>query len=476
MRVKKPPPIPDSFWQSVFSPRTVVVVGKTTRPKAGSMYLRALINQGYRGKVTVVSTDSGGGFGYPCVDSIEELPHGIEYAILCVPAREVPDAVRRLARRGVRVAHVFSSGFGDLGTADGRLLEADVKRAADETGLRVIGPNCLGIFSPEVGLTYPPGIFPKEIGNVGFISQSGGTTQSLIWGSRYYYFGINKAVSLGNSVDLTAEDFLEVMIDDPGIEIIALYLEGISDSVRFMQLVRRGIVTKPIVILKAGLSEGGVSAAASHTGIMAGSAHIWEAAIRQAGAIRVQTLEELVQTVSAFAKKTGKVGERIALVNRGGGEGVVAADILPRMGLSVPAFSEETRRALAAIMPAAGTGFRNPVDFSAIGGYPGVFEKMLDIADADQNTDAVIYQHHIEFGHLFREGYNQYLLDAVIAFKERAQKMLLVVLPLYWSGEEWLRSFAYLNEKGVSTHPTIDGAATALHNLTQWKGKRPSPE
>jgi acyl-CoA synthetase (NDP forming) len=471
MPARRTPPAPDPLWRAVFFPKTVVVVGKTTRPKAGYLYLKALTNQGYRGKVIVVSTDAGDTMGYDAAGSIEALPDGVDYAIVCVPAREVSDTVRRLARRGVRVAHVFSSGFGDLGTEGGRRLETELKDAAREEGIRVIGPNCLGVFSPEVGLSYPPGIFPGEVGTVGFISQSGGTTQSLIWSSRVYSFRLNKAVSVGNSADLCAEDFLEVMIDDPGISIVALYVEGTSDGDRFMELVGRGTRTKPIVILKAGLSEAGASAAASHTGIMAGNSLVWEAAIRQSGAVRVETFEELVQVISAFAKRKARTGPRIALINRGGGEGVVAADVLQRMGLFAPAFSPETRRALSTIMPSAGTGFRNPVDFSAIGGYPGVFEKMFDIVDADDNTDTVIYQHHIEFAHLFREGYNQYLLDALVAFSERAKKTLLVVLPLYFSGEEWLRSFTYLNEKGVSTHPAIDGAAAAARSLAQWDGR-----
>jgi acyl-CoA synthetase (NDP forming) len=436
------------------------------------MFLSALIKQGYRGHVYAVSTDSGGGMGYEHFASIEQIPDGIEYAIICVPASEVPNAVERLARKGVRAAHVFSSGFADLETDGGRRLEEELRRVSVRTGVRVIGPNCLGVFSPEVGLSFPPGIFPKEKGNLGFISQSGGTAQSLVWCSKQYGYRVNKAVSLGNSVDLSVEDFLDYMIDDPEVEVVAIYVEGVDDTGRFMESVRRGLARKPIIILKAGLSEAGVSAAASHTGIMAGSAPIWDAAIRQTGALRVRTFEELIQTISAFTKKKGVVGRRIALVNRGGGEGVVAADILPEIGLSVPAFTQETQRALAAIIPSAGTGFANPVDFSAIGGYPGIFEKMLDIVDADPNTDTIIYQHHIEFAHLFREGYNQYLLDALVAFRERSKKTLFVVPPLYYSGEEWLRSFVYLNERGVSTHPSIDGAAMASLHVAEYQERR----
>lgn len=156
----------------------------------------------------------------------------------------------------------------------------------------------------------------------------------------------------------------------------------------------------------------------------------------------------------------------MALVNRGGGEGVIAADVLPRMGLDAPPYTETTVKRIADLIPDAGTGFRNPLDFSAVGGYPGVFEKMLDIIDEDEATDAIIYQHHIEFAHLFREGYNRYLMEALADFNDRSKKALYVVLPLYYSGEEWLESMMYLTGRGVPVSPTIVSAARVAANVS----------
>lgn len=472
--VAKPVPS-DTFWKSVFLPQTVAVVGKTGPAKGGSMFLHALVNQGYTGKVFVVSTDGGPSMGYDAFDSIDALPAGIDYAILCVPSKQVADTVRQLARKGVKAAHVFSSGFGDLENDEGRSRQDQLRRASRETGVRIIGPNCLGVYSPAVGIAFPPGIFPKGVGNIGMVSQSGGTTQALIWCGQHYAYRVNKAVSLGNTVDLSVEDFLEYMIADTAVEIIAVYLEGSSDTRGFMELVKRGSAIKPIIILKVGMSEAGAKAASSHTGILAGSGRIWDAALRQAYGIRVSTFEELVGAVSAFAKRRGTIGRRIALVNRGGGEGVVAADVLPGMGLVVAPFAEETQAKLASIIPSEGTGFINPVDFSLVGGLPGVFEKMFGIIDDDPETDMIIYQHQIEFAHLFKEGYNQYLLEAMVKVAAKTRKTFMVVLPLYYSGDEWLRSFVYLNENGISTHPTIEAAAAAARNLAAYeelKGSR----
>ena len=460
------------FWDAVFTPKAVTVVGKTGAPaKGGSMYVNALSTFGFNGTLYVVSTDNGGGLGYETYDRIEDLPIGIDYAILAVPAVEVPDAVRGLATKGVRVVHVFSSGFSDLENTEGDARTEALKSAARDTGIRIIGPNCLGVFSPTSGLTYPPGVFPRERGRIGFISQSGGSAQSLAWSGKYHGMYLSKAVSLGNSIDLSVEEFLAYLIDDDETDIIALYLEGTSDGRRLVELLTRAARKKPVVVFKVGLTEAGGRAVSSHTGIMAGSGHLWEAALHQSGSVMVETFDELAETLSALDKLTRKPkavrpGIRVALVNRGGGEGVIAADVLPRMGLHVTPYTDETVGRIADLIPDAGTGFKNPLDFSAVGGYPGIFEKMLDIIDEDEATDTIIYQHHIEFAHLFREGYNRYLMEALADFNDRSKKALYVVLPLYYSGEEWLESLMYLAGRGVPVSPTIAAAAKVVANVT----------
>ncbi|MBN1881136.1 MAG: CoA-binding protein [Deltaproteobacteria bacterium] len=459
------------FWDAVFTPKTAAVVGKTGSMKGGYMFVSALRTFGFTGTLYVVSTDNEGGLGYDTYDRIDDLPNGIDYAILAVPAIQVPDAVRGLAAKGVRIVHVFSSGFSDLENAEGKKRTDALMTAARETGVRIIGPNCLGVFSPTSRLTYPPGVFPQEKGRIGFVSQSGGSAQSLAWSGKHHKMFVSKAVSLGNSVDLSVEDFLAYLIDDDETEIIALYLEGTANGRRLAELLSRASKKKPVVVLKVGLTEAGERAVSSHTGIMAGSGHLWEAALSQSGSVTVATFDELTETLSALDKLTGRPktvppGIRVALINRGGGEGVIAADVLPRMGIHVPSYTDKTVKRIADLIPDAGTGFKNPLDFSAVGGYPGIFEKMLDIIDEDEATDAIIYQHHIEFAHLFREGYNRYLMEAIADFNDRSRKALYVVLPLYYSGEEWLESFMYLTGRGVPVSPAIIPAAHVVANVS----------
>lgn len=475
----------DPVWKAVFTPKSLIIIGKTQRFKGGYMFIRALKKFGFPGKIYVVSTDGedfSSGISATdeedcdenCLDievipSIDELAEGIEFAILAVPAREIPDTILALGEKGVKAAQIFSSGFGDLETDEGRRREADLRKASKESGVRVIGPNCLGVFSSEGGLAFPPGVFPRGAGDVGLVSQSGGTAQSITWRGKVYNYFLNIGVSIGNSVDLTVEDFLEYMAYNPEIRVIAIYVEGVRDGARFIRLIKEASKEKPVILLKAGLSDAGIKATSSHTGILAGKSEIWEGAIRQAGGIMVETFDELTETISAFTKKKGKTGKRIALINRGGGEGVIAADLLPRNGLEVPFYSKETRKRLSDLIPDAGTGVINPLDFSAVGGFPGVFEKIFETIDADKNTDIIIYQHHIEFAHLFGRGYNRYLMDALISFNEHSKKMLLVVLPLYYSEDEWFESLKYLNSKGVSAHQSITGAMKAALHLSGFK-------
>jgi acyl-CoA synthetase (NDP forming) len=434
------------------------------------MYINSLKNYGYNGKIYIVSTDGGGGHGFDCFDSISDLPDGIEYAIIAIRAVDVPGTVRALGAKGLKVAHVFSAGFGDLETEEGRALEEELKIAGIESGVRIIGPNCVGILSPETGVAYPPGVFPKEVGNLGFISQSGGMAQSLAWSGDIYNFFHNKGVSLGNSADLSVEDFFEYMADDPKIEIIAMYIEGIKDGERFLRILRSATERKQVLILKAGVTKAGVVATASHTGIIAGDATIWNAAVRQAGGILVSTFEELVETLSAFTKMKGRPKRRIAIINRGGGEGIIAADNLPKIGLEVPLYTEKTQKTLSSLIPSAGTGVKNPLDFSAVGGMPGIFEQVLAAIDDDENTDTIIYQHHIEFAHLFTKNeYNQYLLDALVNFHQKSRKTLIVVIPLYYSFDVWMESLKYLNSKGVSAHPTIFRAGRAALHIAEYQ-------
>ncbi len=460
----------DPIWDFVFNPKSVVIIGKTERAKGAYLYITSLKNFEFSGDVYVVSTDGGDGQGFETFEKITDLPDGIDYAILAVPADKVPDTLRKLETKGIKVAHVFSSGFADLETQAGKKLEEELKKASRETGIRIIGPNCLGVFSPRSGMAFPPGIFPKELGNIGFVSQSGGTSQSFAWCGGNYNYRLSKGVSIGNSADIDILDLFEYMKDDPETEIIGLYIEGVKNGDRFMELLGATSSKKPVLILKAGMSEAGVIATSSHTGIMAGKAHIWEAAIRQAGGILVETFDELVETASAFTKKRGRPKRNIALVNRGGGEGILAADILPKIGLCVPLYSETTQKALSDIIPKAGTGFKNPLDFAAVGGFPGVFDKVFEIIDDDENTDTIIYQHHIEFAHLFsRKEYNEYLLDALISFYKKSKKTLLVVMPFYYSGDVWLKSFRHLTSNGVSAHTTITGAAHAALHLSEYE-------
>jgi acyl-CoA synthetase (NDP forming) len=460
-------------WGSIFTPRSVAVIGKASLGKGGWLFLRALKKFDYKGEVYCVDEDGPGEFDVKWVPHVEDLPWGIEYAIVCVKAKGVPDVLRGLAKKGVKVAHIFSSGFAELKTIEGKSLQKEISEITIRTGIRIIGPNCVGPFCPKGGIAPTPGIFPSVCGNVGFISQSGSITQSLIWSGHTYGFYMSKAISVGNCVDLDVEDFMQHMADEADIDILAAYLEGLDDFRQFFDVVSATAPKKPVILLKTGKTTPGLAAIGSHTASLSGDGIIWDHAMRQAGAILVDTYEELVHSIQAFAKAGPVSGPRIGLMNRGGGEGIIAVDYLSMLGFEIPEYSKDTQAKLGQYLPSSGTSVANPLDFAAIGGFPNVFGKILEIAASDRDIDVILYQHHVEFCTLFGgEEFNKGLLDALIDVSTHIDKPVFVIAPLYYSYDVWYRTIKCLNQADIPVFPTLESGAKALLHMVEYYTKR----
>jgi len=316
---------------------------------------------GYDGKIYPVNPRAKEISGLTAYPTVRDIPGEVDYAIFNIPARLAPRVMQDCAVKHVKVAHIYTAGFSETGKEEGKALQEQVVSEARAGGVRVIGPNCMGIYYPAAGLTFNPA-FSREPGNVAFISQTGaGATRFVsLANSRGIHF--SKVVSYGNAVDLDISDFLEYLIDDAETEIVTCYIEGVRDGRRFIEMVRKCMAVKPVIIMKAGLTESGAGAAASHTSSLAGSKTTWDAFFRQTGAIRVDTLEEIADLVPALQYLKTPNGRRVGIVGRGGGIGVIATDTCDNAGLKVPSFHPETRNRLEEVIPEAGAGARNPVD------------------------------------------------------------------------------------------------------------------
>lgn len=348
-----------------FRPRGVAVVGvSTSTEKLGYGIARNLTGSGYPGAIHFVGQRGGSLFGRPVYTDLAQVPDPVDLAILILLPQATPGAIQACSARGVQAAIIVSAGFREAGP-EGAALERECLAAARAGGVRLLGPNCIGVINTSLPLdtTFLQSPLPAA-GDIGFLSHSGAFCAAIIDWSRGEGFGFSQIVSLGNQADVNETDMLAALVEDEPTRAIALYLEGVSDGRRFVQVATDAARHKPVIALKAGRSEPGQEAAASHTGAMAGSEAAFDAAFEKAGVLRAATGEQLFDWARALADCHLPRGRRIAILTDAGGPGVIAADALEREGLQLATLSESTRAALGAYLPPAASA-HNPVDMLA---------------------------------------------------------------------------------------------------------------
>jgi acyl-CoA synthetase (NDP forming) len=349
----------------LFHPGSIAVVGvskKTGIIASGQIFLRALIDTGFKGRVYAVSREGGEILGLRIYAGLRDIPDKIDYVISAIPARDTPQLIIDCAAKGVKAIHMFSAGFSEIADEEGKQLQSQITAMARQRNIRIIGPNCMGLHCPSSGLAFHPDM-PKEIGNIAFISQSGGNAIYALreGGSRGIYF--SKVISYGNASDLDECDFLEYLIQDLETEVVAIYIEGVRNGARFIEALKRVTRVKPVIVYKGGSTESGTRAVASHTGAIAGSDKVWESLLKQVGAIQVYSIEEMIDMLMLFRYMSPPEGRAAAIIGIGGGNSVRAADACSNAGLTVPLLPAPTRDRLKAIYASeVGGSFRNPVD------------------------------------------------------------------------------------------------------------------
>lgn len=351
--------------EALFRPRSVAIFGASRNPeKLGHRLLKNLLDYGFQGRVYPINPSREAILGRPSATTIREIPEPIDLALVSIPQEKVLDAMKACADAGVRAAVILTSGFGETGQG-GAEKEAAIRALARSSGMRVLGPNCMGILNLHHALnaTYFWEV-PREIGGVSFISQSGAYGGIFFDQVRSRPIGVSKFVSLGNQLDLTHAELVEYLAGDPETDLIALFIEEIGDGQAFLRASRAAANAKPVVAMKAGRTGAGTRAAISHTGSLAGTAAVYEAAFRRAGMVQARETEAFfdaieVLSTSRYLPRDG----RLAILTISGGPGVVAADAAEEAGLEVPPLGELTRRRIQDLAPPFGAT-RNPVDLT----------------------------------------------------------------------------------------------------------------
>jgi acetate---CoA ligase (ADP-forming) len=371
-----------------FSPRTVAVVGASTRRGSiGGELFRNILDGDYDGIAYPVNPKAPSVAGVKAYPSISEIPGDVDLAVFCVPGAAVLDEAEAALAKGTRALCVISAGFAETGI-EGSRRQDELLALIRAHGARLIGPNCLGISSAEVSLnaTFAPHSFPA--GNIGFSSQSGALGLALLEQAAARGLGLSAFVSVGNKADVSSNDLLEYWEDDPNTDLVLLYLESFGNPRKFARVARRVARKKPILAMKGGRTTAGQRAAGSHTAALAGSTTAVDALFRQAGVIRADSLEELADVAVLLSRQPLPRGRRVAVLTNAGGLGILCADACAGAGLELPQLAEETRERLASVLPREAS-LANPIDMlgSAVG---STYEEAIPIVLADPGIDAVI--------------------------------------------------------------------------------------
>jgi acyl-CoA synthetase (NDP forming) len=377
--------------EGFFNPLSIAVVGVPRQSGGfdGGTFLARFLSFGFPGRLYPINPTADEIQGLRAYPSLSSLPETPDLALVAVRAPLVPAILEECARIGLRHIHILTSGFSELGTQEGRELEERIASISEESGLLVIGPNCMGPYCPSNGLT-AWGAMPGMSGPVGVISQSGTITQRA---TEYLYslgIGTEKAVSMGNATVLDGPDYLEFMAEDERIGVIAMYLESVKDGRRFLCLAREVGRKKPIIIWKGGESEAGAVTVASHTGSLAGEGRLWEAFFRQSGATQVRSMNGLTDAVLALCLLPEPKGRGVFLIGGGGGTSVGSSDLCSSEGLDVPRLSDATMRRLRETMPIVGAIAGNPLDMWRTFDDPEYLREVLELAYADPNVSIVV--------------------------------------------------------------------------------------
>lgn len=375
---------------TLLNPESVAIVGVPREMNAGKIFLVALKDLGFPGRIYPVHPKAHEIDGFKAYPSVTAIPGPVDLAIIQVPIKSTLEVVRECEAKGVKGAVLYTAGYKETGTDEGKEQEKELARFAQSSGMRILGPNCMGFYVPKTGLSFFPGL-SRDPGNLSIITHSGsiGNILCRIGPSKGLRF--SKAVSLGNECDLSSADFLAYLGQDPETNVIGAYLEGIRKGPFFLGALKEASLKKPVILWKLGLTPEGSKAAASHTGALKGSQEIWGGVIQQTGAIPVEGFGNWVDTMMAFSMLPSRVGDRIAVISGPGGLAVSTAEACGRAGLKLAEISTQTKDALAEFVPPTGTSLHNPIDVGLTATFDvNIFYKATKIVAADPGVDTIV--------------------------------------------------------------------------------------
>ncbi|MFA6034989.1 MAG: CoA-binding protein [Myxococcota bacterium] len=455
----------------LFLPESVAVVGASPNMGVGKIpYYQMIRNAGYKGRLYPINprqTDIDGCRVYP---DVESLPEPVDLLIVAAPAKAALGIVKAASKKGVKFVHFFTSGFSEMGEKG---LEKELLEAKGAT--RILGPNCLGVHCTESRVCFDPYFKQTGTGQAAFVGQSGGITANFLWMCESREIPVNKVVSFGNQIDITAADMIEYMTGDDTVKVISAYIEDVRDGRRFMDVLRRAAAVKPVIMLKGGTTELGARAAASHTGAMAGSTEIWSAAMRQCGCVEAETFEQLIDMVMLATSYRPPTGRRLGFLCAGGGTAVLFTDLAASNGLSLPPLAKVTQDAIASRVKSVNTFTINPVDLGAYGFDFNIMSQTMAEMDSDPNIDVIIPYFSIDFITTFQSDQIESGPHAIIETARRLKKPVIPILSMFTEDniqkhETRIRIARIFREAELAVFINLQDC---IHALARSSGRRP---
>ena len=460
----------------IFHPGSIAVVGASEGPwnAVTKLFLDTLFQFGYKGEVYPINPKFDEVSGLKAYPNIRDVPGPVDHVISLIPAAATRQLLEDCVAKGVKTVQLYTSGFTETGEEDRARLQDELVSIAGSGGVRIIGPNCMGIYCPRSGISYCHD-FPKEPGTVGYITQSGSYSFLVVRGAAARGVRFSKVVSYGNASDINEIDLLDYLASDPETEVIAAYIEGTRDGQRLRKALTEAAARKPVIIIKKGGTSAGRRGALSHSGALAGDDAVWEALLKQTGAIRVEDLEEMIDLMVTFMFFPLPRGRRAAMVGLGGGASVRSSEECERGGLSLPPAPRELVTELKRIISVAGSMLRNPFD---LGTYRHDWAAAIRTIDGWAELDMFIWQIAPEI-EPFEEGvYRQFCRDhrgRLLEAFQGLQKPTAVVVHAVESsvGLETLDIMrTKCAERGIAFYPSVYRAARAISRYMDYHARR----
>ncbi|MBI51953.1 MAG: hypothetical protein CL779_01880 [Chloroflexi bacterium] len=379
----------------IFHPKNIAVVGVSSNENDGG-HFKALLNSGFDKKHTIypVNPKMTKINNFTCYPSILECPTDVDYVISRLPAPLVPELVKQCIEKNVKTLHLFTAGFNETGDKNREKLGEEVLNMTKKAGIRVIGPNCMGLYVPGEQISFTEEAPPEESGDVFVASQSGVLAAEFIFRLASRGIRFSKVVSFGNGADLSVSDFLEYAANDNETKYVLSYIEGINNGKAFLKSLKKCASVKPTIIIKGGQTEEGARAASSHTGSLAGSAGVFESLCKQFGVILVDSIEEAQDIIIAMKTSLANIkNNNVISISSGGGNSVLSSDAISRSGLVLPMINKAVQEELRSFIPMAGTSIYNPIDFGVGANQVNLLKKLFRTLSKNKKVNCFFYSY-----------------------------------------------------------------------------------